>query len=332
MWEASLAELSTDALAGRAKNALRAFLQLIDNLSRDCLLPRRPRESGDPATLPLLEQQALDPRFRGDDESVGADEGDTRADEPLPLAEQIEHAIARSGLRDFYEKDSRGSAESRVENLDELINVASRFSRTPEDLEVGLSELAAFLAHAALEAGEGQGESWEDCVQLMTLHSAKGLEFPLVFLVGLEDGLFPSQKSTEEPGRLEEERRLAYVGITRARTRLVLTYAESRRLHGQEMYARPSRFLREIPPELLHEVRPRVQVSRPVYASSERVVAAPVETTPPLKLGQRVRHATFGEGVVVDYEGSGAHTRVQINFERAGQKWLVLSYANLEMI
>ena len=332
LWEASLAELSTDALAGRAKNALRAFLQLIDNLSRDCLLPRRPRESGDPATLPLLEQQALDPRFRGDDESVGADEGDTRADEPLPLAEQIEHAIARSGLRDFYEKDSRGSAESRVENLDELINVASRFSRTPEDLEAGLSELAAFLAHAALEAGEGQGESWEDCVQLMTLHSAKGLEFPLVFLVGLEDGLFPSQKSTEEPGRLEEERRLAYVGITRARTRLVLTYAESRRLHGQEMYARPSRFLREIPPELLHEVRPRVQVSRPVYASSERVVAAPVETTPPLKLGQRVRHATFGEGVVVDYEGSGAHTRVQINFEGAGSKWLVLAYANLSLI
>ena len=173
--------------------------------------------------------------------------------------------IARSGLRDFYEKDSRGSAESRVENLDELINVASRFARTPEDLEAGLSELAAFLAHAALEAGEGQGEAWEDCVQLMTLHSAKGLEFPLVFLVGLEDGLFPSQKSTEEPGRLEEERRLAYVGITRARTRLVLTYAESRRLHGVEMYSRPSRFLREIPPQLLHEVRPRVQVSRPVY-------------------------------------------------------------------
>src|SRR5689334_22424788 len=114
---------------------------------------------------------------------------------------------ARSGLRDFYEKDSRGSAESRVENLDELINVASRFSRTPEDLEAGLSELAAFLAHAALEAGEGQGEAWEDCVQLMTLHSAKGLEFPLVFLVGLEDGLFPSQKSTEEPGRDEQERR-----------------------------------------------------------------------------------------------------------------------------
>ncbi|HET7925636.1 MAG TPA: 3'-5' exonuclease, partial [Rhodanobacteraceae bacterium] len=334
LWEAALAELSTDALAGRAKNALRAFLQLIDNLSRDCLSPRRSGENRNPAIVQMeLAAQELDPGLRRDDSAtVDAITETQDADEPLPLAEQIEHAIARSGLRDFYEKDSRGSAESRVENLDELVNVASRFGRTPEDLEAGLSELAAFLAHAALEAGEGQGESWEDCVQLMTLHSAKGLEFPLVFLVGLEDGLFPSQKSTEEPGRLEEERRLAYVGITRARTRLVLTYAESRRLHGQEMYARPSRFLREIPPELLHEVRPRVQVSRPVYGGGERAAAAPVDTTPPLKLGQRVRHATFGEGVVVDYEGAGAHTRVQIRFEGAGSKWLVLAYANLSLI
>ena len=124
---------------------------------------------------------------------------------------------------------------------------------------------------------------------------------------------------------------VAYVGITRARSRLVLTYAESRRLHGVEMYSRPSRFLREIPSALLHEVRPRVQVSRPVY-NDHSAAAAPVDSTPPLKLGQRVRHATFGEGVVVDYEGSGAHTRVQINFERAGQKWLVLAYANLVLL
>jgi len=320
LWEAALAELASDELAGRSKSALRAFLQLIEELARDCLAPsRRPGEGRDPA---LFASEELDPGLRRDD--------GREADEPLPLAEQIEHALARSGLRDFYEKDSRGSAESRVENLDELINVASRFSRTPDDIDAGLSELAAFLAHAALEAGEGQGEAWEDCVQLMTLHSAKGLEFPLVFLVGLEDGLFPSQKSTEEPGRLEEERRLAYVGITRARTRLVLTYAESRRLHGVEMYARPSRFLREIPTELLHEVRPRVQVSRPVYSGRGESIAA-VEA-PPLKLGQRVRHATFGDGVVVDYEGTGAHTRVQINFERAGQKWLVLAYAKLDLL
>jgi DNA helicase-2/ATP-dependent DNA helicase PcrA len=246
--------------------------------------------------------------------------------EPLSLAEQIEQAIARSGLREYYEADARGSAESRVENLDELGNVAARFERTPEDLEAGFSELTAFLAHAALEAGEAQGEPWEDCVQLMTLHSAKGLEFPLVFLVGLEDGLFPSQKSLDEPGRLEEERRLAYVGITRAQRSLILSYAESRRLHGAETYNRPSRFLNELPRELLHEVRPRVQVSRPLYAG--RYVDDGGDAAP-LKLGQRVRHASFGEGVVVDAEGAGAHARVQVNFEHAGAKWLVVAYANL---
>jgi DNA helicase-2/ATP-dependent DNA helicase PcrA len=162
----------------------------------------------------------------------------------------------------------------------------------------------------------------------MTLHSAKGLEFPNVFLVGMEDGLFPSQKSTEEPGRLEEERRLAYVGITRARENLVLTYAESRRLHGVESYARPSRFLGEIPPQLLHEVRPKVQVSRPAFAGR----AVLQETTMPFKLGQGVRHASFGEGVVLAYEGAGAHTLVEVNFAAAGRKRLVLAYANLSSL
>ena len=287
LWDATVHEVAAAGLAGRARNALRAFLTLVDELAKTC--------AADGAA-------------------------------PLPLAEQIDHAIQRSGLRDFYEADSRGSAESRVENLDELVNVASRFERTPEDLEAGFSELTAFLAHAALEAGETQGEAWEDCVQLMTLHSAKGLEFPLVFLVGLEDGLFPSQKSLDEPGRLEEERRLAYVGITRARDTLVLSYAETRRLHGMETYNRPSRFLHELPRELLHEVRPRVQVTRPLYAGrfvDDGGAAAPI------KLGQRVRHASFGEGVVIDAEGSGAHARVQVNFENAGAKWLVVAYANL---
>ncbi|WP_300616020.1 DNA helicase II [Dokdonella sp.] len=304
LWEASLGELGADALAGRAKNALRGFLELIETLARDCLAPSAP------------------PRDSVDE----AEAGDTA----LTLAEQIEHAIARSGLREFYEKDSRGSAESRVENLDELVNVAARFRRTPDDVEAGLSELSAFLSHAALEAGEGQGEAWQDCVQLMTLHSAKGLEFPLVFLVGLEDGLFPSQKSTEEPGRLEEERRLAYVGITRARVQLVLSYAESRRLHGVESYARPSRFLNEIPAELLNEVRPRVQVSRPAFAG--RSSSAVVEPSAPFKLGQRVAHASFGEGVVLGYEGAGAHTLVEVNFAAAGRKRLVLAYANLSAL
>ncbi|MBO9661566.1 DNA helicase II [Dokdonella sp.] len=302
LWESALAELGVGALAARAKNALRAFLELIEALARDC-----------------LDKPAIGNRESGIDE--------TDAPDSLPLSEQIEHALARSGLRDFYEKDSRGSAESRVENLDELVNVAARFRRTPEDLEANLSELSAFLAHAALEAGEGQGEAWQDCVQLMTLHSAKGLEFPLVFLVGMEDGLFPSQKSTEEAGRLEEERRLAYVGITRARDRLVLSYAESRRLHGVESYARPSRFLNEIPPELLHEVRPRVQVSRPAFAG--RLATSAPEPGAPFKLGQRVRHASFGEGVVLSYEGAGAHTLVEVNFAEVGRKRLVLAYANL---
>jgi DNA helicase-2/ATP-dependent DNA helicase PcrA len=312
LWEAALAELGADQLAGRAKNALRAFLQLIEDLARDCLAPSH-----------VPEFALAGARLEGPPPGAVGDAAAT--DEPLALSEQIEHALARSGLRDFYEKDSRGSAESRVENLDELSNVAARFRRTPEDLEAGLSELAAFLSHAALEAGEGQGEAWQDCVQLMTLHSAKGLEFPHVFLVGMEDGLFPSQKSTEEAGRLEEERRLAYVGITRAREHLVLTYAESRRLHGVESYARPSRFLGEIPPQLLHEVRPKVQVSRPAFAGR----AMPQEAKTPFKLGQGVRHATFGEGVVLGYEGAGAHTLVEVNFAAAGRKRLVLAFANL---
>jgi DNA helicase-2/ATP-dependent DNA helicase PcrA len=315
LWEAALTELGADQLAGRAKNALRAFLQLIEDLARDCLAPSH-----------VPEFALAGARLEGP--PAGAVGDAAGGDEPLALSEQIEHALARSGLRDFYEKDSRGSAESRVENLDELSNVAARFRRTPEDLEAGLSELAAFLSHAALEAGEGQGEAWQDCVQLMTLHSAKGLEFPHVFLVGMEDGLFPSQKSTEEAGRLEEERRLAYVGITRAREHLVLTYAESRRLHGVESYARPSRFLGEIPPQLLHEVRPKVQVSRPAFAGR----AMPQEAKTPFKLGQGVRHATFGEGVVLGYEGAGAHTLVEVNFAAAGRKRLVLAFANLSSL
>ena len=300
LWEATLGELAAAELAGRAKNALKAFLMLIDDMARD---------------------------FAGWGD--GEPGPGTRVPGPgLSLPEQVEHALAVSGLRAFYEKDSRGNAESRVENLDELVSVAARFERTPDDIEAGLGELAAFLAHAALEAGEAQGERGDDCVQLMTLHSAKGLEFPVVFLVGLEEGLFPSQRSTEEEGRLEEERRLAYVGINRAERRLVLTCAESRRLHGAEMLARPSRFLGEIPAALIDEVRPRVQVSRPAYGG--RIAAAAlVAASLPLKLGQRVRHPSFGEGVVVSAEGSGAHTRVQVNFAEAGAKWLVLAYANL---
>jgi len=251
----------------------------------------------------------------------------------LPLQDRIDHALVRSGLRDHYAAESRGQLDSRTDNLDELVSVASRFVRTDDEDTEGMTDLVAFLAYAALEAGEGQAQAGEDGVQLMTLHSAKGLEFPLVFLAGLEEGLFPSNKSLDESGRLEEERRLAYVGITRARQKLVLSFAEARRLHGQDMYGIPSRFLREIPAPLLSEVRPRVQVSRPAasYGPRRDLGHATVES-PALKLGQNVVHAKFGRGVVTDYEGSGAHARVQVSFDEEGSKWLVLAYANLQAV
>jgi DNA helicase-2/ATP-dependent DNA helicase PcrA len=193
-----------------------------------------------------------------------------------------------------------------------------------------LSDLDAFLAHAALEAGEGQAEEWEDCVQLMTLHSAKGLEFPLVFIGGLEEGLFPHSMSSEDPDRLEEERRLCYVGMTRAMRQLYLSYAESRRLHGQETYPLPSRFLREIPGEIVDEVRTAPQVSRPYAAGLARGSMDPGGIG--YNLGQRVQHPKFGEGVVLNAEGQGAAARVQVNFEAFGAKWLVVAYANLQPI
>ncbi len=292
MWSATLAEIAAGSLAGRTKNALSGFVALID---------------------------ALD--------------ADTRE---LTLAERFAEAIERSGLKAFYENDSKGMGEARVENLEELTNAASRFVLTREDEDAGLTELTAFLSMAALEAGEAEGEAWEACVQLMTLHSAKGLEFPLVFLVGLEDGLFPSQKSLDEPGRLEEERRLAYVGITRARQKLVLCYAESRRLHGMETWNRPSRFLSELPNAVLREVRPKAQVSRPSSfgRSAEDFLAARglgggAGEALPFKLGARVLHAKFGEGVVVGYEGGGTHTVIAVQFAECGMKRLVVAYANL---
>jgi DNA helicase-2/ATP-dependent DNA helicase PcrA len=192
--------------------------------------------------------------------------------------------------------------------------------------------LGQFLATTALDAGDTQAEPHSDSIQLMTLHSAKGLEFPLVFISGVEENLFPHKMSMEEPGQLEEERRLCYVGITRAKRKLYLTYAESRRLYGSDAFNMPSRFIREIPSDLLEEVRPRMQVSRPMY-NARSPQAAPVRPTPDqdsdLHLGQRVRHAVFGEGFILNVEGSGARTRVQVSFDHEGLKWLMLSHANL---
>jgi DNA helicase-2/ATP-dependent DNA helicase PcrA len=284
LWAAALALRHSDALSGRARNALGGFFTLVDTLAE--------------------------------------------AITELELPEQVEHVVGCAGLKDHYAKEKGEKGQARLENLDELINAAREYDYEVEDDET-LEPLAAFLSHAALEAGEGQGDKWADCVQLMTLHSAKGLEFDTVFLCGLEEGLFPHRRSAEESGRLEEERRLCYVGITRARRQLTLSYAEHRRLHGSENYCMPSRFIQEIPAPLIEELRPRIQLSRP-YAPAvpdRSMYQPPVEG---LGLGQRVQHKTFGEGVVLNYEGQGAHARVQVNFESAGSKWLVVAYANLQ--
>jgi len=246
--------------------------------------------------------------------------------EGMALGDRVEEVIARSGLVEHFTNSRDGKGQDRVENLEELVNATRRFEPSPED--EGLSELDAFLAHAALEAGEQQADAHDAAVQLMTLHSAKGLEFPLVFLAGLEEGLFPHSLSAEDPDRLEEERRLCYVGMTRAMRELYLCHAESRRLHGQETYPVPSRFLREIPGELVEEVRARPQVSRPYAAPGGSLDVAREATG--FRLGQRVRHATFGDGVILNAEGQGPSARVQVNFERAGAKWLVVAYANLQ--
>jgi len=244
------------------------------------------------------------------------------------LGNQAQGVIEQSKLVSHYEKEPRETMESRVENLQELVNAATLFALPAEDEEAGIGPLQSFLSHAALEAGETQGEAWDDCVQLMTLHSAKGLEFPLVFMAGMEDGLFPHQRSVlESGGRLEEERRLCYVGMTRAREQLYMSYAELRRMFGSESHSRPSRFLDEIPAECLQEIRPRMGV-RTAYVSA-RPSALP-EPGSPFRLGQAVKHRKFGDGTVVNFEGSGEHARVQVNFNDAGAKWLVLAYANLE--
>ena len=253
----------------------------------------------------------------------------------LELGEQVDHIIQVSGLVAHHGKDGSEKAKSRVENLEELV-VAARGFVVDNELYEGMLPSEAFLTHAALEAGEGQGAQWDDCVQLMTLHAAKGLEFPLVFLVGLEDGLFPSNMSMEETGRLEEERRLCYVGITRARKQLVMTYAESRRQYGSDNYNPPSRFIGEIPGELIAEVRPRATITQPTKTASMMMNGARTNSEAlndtGIKIGGRVSHAKFGEGVVLDCEGKGSSARVQVHFESAGSKWLVLAYAKLNVI
>ncbi|WP_178862861.1 DNA helicase II [Thiomicrorhabdus cannonii] len=266
------------------------------------------------------------------------------------LQDQVMQVIARSGLQAHFEKDRSEQGESRLENLDELINAVSQFKPKPQETVPGLDTeeqaeqqvfglpeqtdlLGEFLAQAALEAGEQQADAWESCVQLMTLHAAKGLEFPLVFMVGVEEGLFPSQQAVDEGGRLEEERRLAYVGITRAEQQLIITYANRRRLHGNEFYPLPSRFIREIPAECVELVRMSGQVrptsEAPVLNTSVQAALA-AQRPADYQIGHRVRHEKFGEGIVLNMEGAGDHARVNVFFEQAGAKWLVMAYAKLE--
>ncbi|MFZ1827816.1 MAG: DNA helicase II [Candidatus Competibacteraceae bacterium] len=296
LWWAAGQLLTANALSGRAGNAVRGFVNLIEVLDHDS------------------RQQ--------------------------PLPDRVAHVVAHSGLRAMYEVAGADKGEMRIENLEELVNASAGFITQADPVIVGVDPdepdwLNAFLAHAALESGERQAGPGEDCVQLMTLHMAKGLEFPLVFLVGWEEGLFPHSRSSTQDRHLEEERRLAYVGVTRAQTRLYLCYAESRRLYGQEHQPAPSRFVREIPEELTHDVRARKKPHGPASNAPAPAAAPLAETTPSssLRPRQRVRHAKFGEGVVLVVEGQGYQTRAQIDFPRAGgPRWLIPSRTHLDIV
>jgi len=248
-----------------------------------------------------------------------------------PLHKQVDVCMKHSGLLAMYETERGEKAQARVENLQELVTAARQFE-PPEDA-AEMAPLDAFLSHAALESGEGQADEFDDAVQLMTLHAAKGLEFPLVLMSGVEEGMFPSMMSGDDPERMEEERRLCYVGMTRAMQRLVISYAENRRMYGQDHKHRPSRFIKEIPAQYLQEVRPRASVNQPLRQSRFQRAASSVDVSG-FQLGQRVLHPKFGEGTVTNYEGSGPQTRLQIEFDQPqiGAKWLMLSYARLEAL
>ena len=295
LWQACARCVNENLAGSRAVNAILAFLELIDKLQSEC--------------------------------------------EGLELHEKVERVIANSGLIQHHEKEGGEKALARKENLEELVNAASNFDDVALGDEVDVKSpafLAAFLDQASLDAGDTQADETDDAVQLMTLHSAKGLEFPLVFLAGMEEGLFPHRMSMDKIASLEEERRLCYVGITRAKSKLYLTHAESRRLHGEVNLCRPSRFIKEIPKELIDEIRLKATVSRTKVHRRNGMhdslsSGAEIPQTE-ISLGQRVAHGKFGEGVVLNYEGQGSNARVQVNFDAAGSKWLVLSYAKLEVL
>lgn len=240
----------------------------------------------------------------------------------LDLHKQVEYMLYASGLIEHYRKEKGEKGLTRLENLEELVNAAYQFKQegTLDDMPI----LSAFLAYAALESSEGEADAQDDCVQLMTLHSAKGLEFPIVFLAGCEEELFPHYLSMSDPLRLEEERRLCYVGMTRAMQKLYLTYAELRRMHGKEAYHRASRFINEIPPELMQEVRFRTKVSRPYVSESKPI------THSKFRIGREVHHRVFGDGIIIDMEGEGDDLKLRVRFANIGTKLLIASYLTVK--
>jgi DNA helicase II / ATP-dependent DNA helicase PcrA len=257
----------------------------------------------------------------------------SQATDELSLGSLTERVSAKSGLLDYYHNEKGEKGLARVENLEELINACRIMESTPTDRQSGTetrSLLELFLDNVALDAGETQADELDDAVQLMTLHSSKGLEFPRVFMAGVEEHLFPHKMSIEDPAKLAEERRLCYVGITRAMEKLTISYAEVRRVHGEEKYHRQSRFIREIPSECLQEVRLKTEIRR--AASFSAIEHNSADEDGNLTLGQRVSHTIFGEGVVIHIEGRGNNTKVQINFDNGGSKWLVMQYANLKIL
>lgn len=280
------------------------------------------------ASVSLLESKGLASRAAGAlGQFLTMIEAFAQSTTEMQLWQQTEHVVNQSGLLDYHKNEKGDRGEARVENIQELVSATKEF-----ELEAGPEDdrsLAAFLDHAALEAGEMQAQGDEDSVQMMTLHAAKGLEFPVVFICGLEEGLFPSARSVEDLGRMEEERRLAYVGITRAMEQLIITYAESRRIYGSENYHIPSRFIREIPPQCLQEVRAVAKITRPVASSFG---ASPATDDSPYRLGQGVKHPKFGEGVILACEGQGPNACLKINFPGVGEKRLVAQYARLELL
>lgn len=284
LWQSAKTLLEQNVFTARASNSLKNFIDLIETLAKDT--------------------------------------------HHLALHEQVEHVIQNSGLIEHFRKEKGEKGLARIENLEELVNAARQFDVSPSytrmDDGIEMTRLTEFLSYSALEGGDGEAQNFEDCVQLMTLHSAKGLEFPVVFLCGFEEGLFPHYMASEDPLKLAEERRLCYVGITRAMQKIFLTYAEVRRLHGKEAYHRPSRFLLEIPAELLEDIR-KSRVSRPVVNQGLRPFAAS-ESESGMRIGQRVKHHQFGEGIILHFEGQGEHTRIQVRFENNGTKWLIASF------